>query len=105
VTKDGKTEEKKYSRKFFYIFFYQKLIFICVQATGKPSALKRELPALQKMKFINLFLCLWVIFALLDPDPIRIRIHSSACRHRQSNVVGPDRGLAVAPGPDLLSPS
>ncbi len=49
----------------------------------KPSALKREHPALQKMKFINFFLCLWVIFALLDtdpdpgtplhPDPFRIR--------------------------------
>ena len=34
----------------------------------KPSALKREHPALQKMKFMNFFLCLWVIFALLDPD-------------------------------------
>jgi hypothetical protein len=34
----------------------------------KPSALKREHPALQKMKFIYFFLCLWVIFALLDPD-------------------------------------
>jgi hypothetical protein len=32
----------------------------------KPSALKREHPALQNMKF---FLLLWVIFALLDPDP------------------------------------
>ncbi len=32
----------------------------------KPSALKREHPALKKMKFINFFLCLWVIFALLD---------------------------------------
>jgi hypothetical protein len=35
----------------------------------KTSALKREHPpALQKMKFINFFLCLWVIVALLDPD-------------------------------------
>jgi hypothetical protein len=34
----------------------------------KPSALKREHLALQKLKFIN-FLCFWVIFALLDPDP------------------------------------
>ncbi len=32
-------------------------------------ALKKEHPAFQKMKFINFFLCLWVIFALLDPDP------------------------------------
>jgi hypothetical protein len=35
----------------------------------KPSALKRDHPALPKMKFITFFLCLWVIFALLDPDP------------------------------------
>jgi hypothetical protein len=35
----------------------------------KPLALKREHPALQNMKFLNFFLFLWVIFALLDPDP------------------------------------
>jgi hypothetical protein len=35
----------------------------------KPSALKRERPALQNMKFLNFFLLLWVIFALLDLDP------------------------------------
>ncbi len=34
----------------------------------KPSALKREHPALQNMKFLNFFLFLWVIFALLDQD-------------------------------------
>ncbi len=60
----------------------------------KPSVLKSEHPALIKMKFFNFLLCLWVIFALLDPDPgtdpgtplnpdpiwirIRIRIHSTA---------------------------
>ncbi len=32
-------------------------------------ALTREHPALQNMKFLNFFLFLWVIFALLDPDP------------------------------------
>ncbi len=32
----------------------------------KPSALKREHPALKKIKF---FLCLLVMFNLLDPDP------------------------------------
>jgi hypothetical protein len=54
----------------------------------KPSTLKIEHPALQKMNFFFFFLCLWVIFALLDldtdpgtpltPDPIRIRIHNTA---------------------------
>ncbi len=33
-----------------------------------PSALKKEHPALLNMKFINFFLCFWLIFALLDPD-------------------------------------
>ncbi len=50
-----------------------------------PSALKREHPTLQNMKFLNFFLFLWVIFALLDPDPltwlnpntIRIRIQNT----------------------------
>ncbi len=35
----------------------------------KPSVLKREHPAVQKMKFITFVLFEWVIFALLDPDP------------------------------------
>jgi hypothetical protein len=35
----------------------------------KPSALKRGHPTLQNMNFYQIFLLLWVIFALLDPDP------------------------------------
>ncbi len=35
----------------------------------KPSALKREHPALQKLKILSFFLFFGVIFALLDPDP------------------------------------
>ncbi len=35
----------------------------------KPSDLKREQPPLPNMTFLNFFLSLWVIFALLDPDP------------------------------------
>jgi hypothetical protein len=62
----------------FLEFVNQKLQFTYpwtsikdVQATvqKKPSALKREHPALQNMNFLN-FLFLWVIFALLDPDPV-----------------------------------
>jgi hypothetical protein len=63
-----------------------------VQATGEGVNLQREHPALQKMKFINCCLILWVIFALLDPVPdpdpgtplnpdpiqIRIRIHNTS---------------------------
>jgi hypothetical protein len=35
----------------------------------KPSALKSEQPALQRMKILSFFLFFWVIFSLLDPDP------------------------------------
>ncbi len=35
----------------------------------KPSALKREHPVHKNMKILDCFLFLWVIFALLDPDP------------------------------------
>jgi hypothetical protein len=35
----------------------------------KPSALKRGHPTLQNMNFYKFFPLLWVIFALLDPDP------------------------------------
>ncbi len=55
----------------------QKLQFTYPQASikdvpklqKKPSALKREHPVLQSMELLNFFLLLWVIFALLDPDP------------------------------------
>jgi hypothetical protein len=35
----------------------------------KPSALKREHPVFKNIKILDFFLFLWVIFALLDPDP------------------------------------
>jgi hypothetical protein len=36
----------------------------------KPSAHKREHPVLKNMKILDFFQFLWVIFALLDPDPV-----------------------------------
>jgi hypothetical protein len=39
---------------------------------------KREHPTIQKIKFTNFSPILWVIFDLLDPDPIRIRIRNTA---------------------------
>jgi hypothetical protein len=36
----------------------------------KLSALEREHLALQNISCFNFFLFLWVIFALLDPDPV-----------------------------------
>jgi hypothetical protein len=35
----------------------------------KTSALNGEHPVLKNMKILDFFLFLWVIFALLDPDP------------------------------------
>jgi hypothetical protein len=72
--------EKNLQLKIFIYFFDQKLQFT--------SALQREHPGLQNMKFLNFFLFLWVIFALLDPDPliglhpdpIRIRIRNTAIK-------------------------
>ncbi len=66
------TEEKKYSRKFWNIFLIKNCNLFMSKLKEKPSALKRKHPALQKMKFINCFPCLWVIFASW------IRIHSTA---------------------------
>jgi hypothetical protein len=41
-----------------------------IQATGEAFSPYKGLTALgKKMKFINFFLFLWVIFALLGPDP------------------------------------
>ncbi len=44
-------------------------IRIRIQLQEKLSTLKREHPALQNMKILYFFLFLWVIFALLNPDP------------------------------------
>ncbi len=77
------------------IFFDQKLQFIISKLQEKTSALKIEHPALKKkMKFVNFFLCLLAIFALLDPDTdpgtplnpdsIRIRIHSTGYGYYKS---------------------
>ncbi len=55
-------------------FTYPKASLKDVQATGEafihPSKIKTFTPS--KMKFVNFFLFLWVTFALLDSDLIRI---------------------------------
>jgi hypothetical protein len=50
-------------------FTYPQASIKASELQEKPSALKREHPAFQNMKFFYLFLFLWVIFALLDLDP------------------------------------
>jgi hypothetical protein len=77
--------------KNFYIYFFVFLIKIAiylslgyasikdVQATGRPSALKREHPALPNMKFLNFFLFMWVIFCPPGSGSgFRIRIQSGS---------------------------
>ncbi len=68
--------KKIYRRKKIWYYFDQKLQFTLSLGLHKgrssyvhekPSALKREHPALQNMK--TFLVVLWVIFALLDPDP------------------------------------
>jgi hypothetical protein len=54
----------------------------------KPSAHKREDPALQKMKFKNILLFFLVMFALLYLDPDPIGIHNSAFNNLQHERCG-----------------
>jgi hypothetical protein len=65
----AKNVNKIYSWKKIEYFFSSKIaIYLSLMPKKKPSALKREHPALQNIKFLKKFLFSWVIFALLDPD-------------------------------------
>ncbi len=90
----NKTEEKNTVNNFFHFLLIQNCNLLMSKLQEKPSGLKREHPELQNMKFVNFFLCLWVISALLKPDPDTdpgipvplnpdtdpVRIHSTAYR-------------------------
>ncbi len=62
---------KKITAKIFLYIFWIKNCNLLI-----PKALKREHPSLQNMKFLNFFIFVWVIFALMDPDPHWILIQS-----------------------------
>ncbi len=64
-----KEENNTAGKDFFFFFVDQKLQFTCVQATGETFSPQKRTTSTSKMKIFNFFLCLWVIFALLDPDP------------------------------------
>jgi hypothetical protein len=99
MTKNGKELEI-----FFFLIFLIKNCNLLIprppsrtsKVQEKPSALKRGHPALQKIKFSNFFLFLWVIFAFLDPNPetplnsdsIRIRIHNTAGKCWNTSLLG-----------------
>jgi hypothetical protein len=63
---DDQKRKEKIHMKNFVIKNCNLLMF---KLQEKTLALKREHSTTKIMKFINLFLCLWVIFALLDLDP------------------------------------
>jgi len=71
---DEQKTKKNYSWKKILIFFINYNLPIprppyrTSKLQKKPSALKREHPALINMKFFNFFFILVVIFAFLDPD-------------------------------------
>jgi hypothetical protein len=75
MTKNGK--KLTAGKKIIYSYFFKSKIEIYLflglrkgpTSYRKSSALKREHPALQNMKFLNFFLFFWVNFALLDLDP------------------------------------
>ncbi len=57
-----KIKGKKLQLKIFIYPWFPRPPLRTSKLKEKPSALKREHPALQKIKFINFFLFLWVIF-------------------------------------------
>jgi hypothetical protein len=62
----------------------------------KPSAIKREHPVLKNMKILDFFLFLWVIFALLDPDPDPATpINADPCGSGSETLVGGTRVLLL----------
>ncbi len=66
---DDQKYENKYSRNFFKSFFlYQKLKFTYVPATGEAFSPQKRTSSTSKNEIYELFLCLRVIFALLDLD-------------------------------------
>jgi hypothetical protein len=75
---DQKLKGKKYSRKYcFFLILITKNCNLLLPrlskkdvVTGEAFSPQREHPALQKMIFINGFLFLWVIFALLGPGTL-----------------------------------
>jgi hypothetical protein len=68
---------KTFTAENFFKYFFDKKCHLPIsrppnrtsKLQKKPSALEREHPALQNMKFLKFVLFLWVIFALLGPDP------------------------------------
>jgi hypothetical protein len=96
MTKNIKKLQLKQNRKFNNFLIANRNFLIPRPRTSKllekRSALKREHPALQNMKFLNFFIILWVISDLLDPDLTSIRIQDgdiTVNRSREKNLNRP----------------
>jgi hypothetical protein len=83
---DQKLKKKNTAKIYFLSFLIKNRYLLMSRLQETHSALKREHPALLKMKFIDFFLSLWILFALLDPDPIRIRFGFTAMLKMISNT-------------------
>jgi hypothetical protein len=97
-----KTEGKK--AEIFYIFFWSKIaiyLFLGLykgraQATGEAFSSQKRTSSTLKMTFVNFFIFLWLLFALLDTDQgphwIWIRIHNTVllyvCRYSTTALTG-----------------
>ncbi len=80
---DQKNEEKNTAEDLIKIFFWSKLaIYLSLGIIKERPSYRRSLrPSKEniqpfKWNFVTFLFFLWVIFALLDPDPIRMRIRT-----------------------------
>ncbi len=90
---DDQKEEKNPAEKLF--IFYNQNCNLLIPRPPYRTALKAEHPALQKGKFINFFLFLWII--LLTWIRIRIWIHGPHCIQIQTGSVS---GFTTLPEPE-----
>ncbi len=91
--------ENIYSWKFILIFLIKSCNLLIPRPPKrtpklqeKPSALTGEHPAIQNMKILYFFLFLWVIFALLDPDPDPATQINADLQPCQNDVLSWQRG-------------
>jgi hypothetical protein len=98
---DDQKMKKCCSRKKSLVFFYQSFQFTYpsikdAQATGKSFSPQKRTSSTSKHEIFYFILFLWIIFALLDPDPVaQINVDPVA----QINV-GPDPVAQINADPD-----
>jgi hypothetical protein len=84
-----KNKEKNTAENSFFCFWSKIAIYFCPSYRRSLLPFKKNIQRFKIMKFLSFSLCLWVIFALLNPDTDPghllnqdpIRIHSTADRY------------------------